>query len=188
MGWRKKCQVSFRLIYRFDNYTRAPAQDRKCYGREAGDDNNTQLKMKILYVSIILLLSVQAKKEQLSRLQDIFNDPEIMRIVKKLGLSEEDLTPPKENNIDKSASETLPDRPTPELPVRPTTAQPEHVTDSVGNSCFYTSHESTIIRSKESTQAGSHFLRSDKYRTRYDCIKSCCYTQGCTLAVFENKV
>ncbi|XP_060079598.1 uncharacterized protein LOC132558990 [Ylistrum balloti] len=151
--------------------------------------------MRILLIFAILVLSVHSKDEELPSLKELINDPELMKIIKRLGLTEDDLTRPDKNSAaaekpESSASDergdaNLPKKPKPTS--APMTTNPEHVTDTVGNSCFYTSHEGTIIRSQESMKAGSHFLKSDRDTTRLGCIRSCCYTQGCTLAVFEDK-
>ncbi|XP_021379666.1 low-density lipoprotein receptor-related protein 11-like isoform X2 [Mizuhopecten yessoensis] len=150
------------------------------------------MKMKIIFIFVILVLSVHSKDEELPSLQELLNDPDLMKIIKRLGITGDDLTrtntKPAAVRKSESASDVdlgLPEKPKPTA--APSTIKPEHVTDSVGNSCFYSPHESTIIRSQESMKAGSHFLKSDRNKTRHDCIISCCYTQGCTLAVFEDK-
>ncbi|XP_069116392.1 uncharacterized protein [Argopecten irradians] len=147
--------------------------------------------MKILFIFVVLVLSVHSKDEELPSLQELLNDPELMKMIKRLGITENDLTPKeKPAAVDKPESLASDvDLPKANQPTAaaPTTMKPEYIKDSVGNACYYKTHESTIIRSHESQKAGSLLLRWDGNKTRHECIKSCCYTQGCTLAVFEDK-
>jgi hypothetical protein len=69
---------------------------------------------------------------------------------------------------------------------------PDHRTDSMedtlGNLCQYRPNASLIIRSKASINNGAFFLKSFNKRDREECVNACCYTQGCNLVVYENKV
>ncbi|KAL5009152.1 hypothetical protein ScPMuIL_014733 [Solemya velum] len=61
------------------------------------------------------------------------------------------------------------------------------VEDSFVNKCEYNTNLNSIIRSTDSLKAGAFFLKFFNNITAQECVSGCCDTQGCNLAVYENK-
>lgn len=169
--------------------------------------------MKMEWISIITLLLISSplcggSKETLGEWETLMDDPDFLRkIVKRLGLDD----PIEENgeNIDASHANSNTD-PIPnnsgadsnihdtEYVKKPPTEQElkkpvfkkkdKTVKDSFGNKCEYNTNSNSIIRTTDSLNAGAFFLKFFNNITAQECVSGCCYTQGCNLAVYENKV
>jgi len=169
--------------------------------------NFSENKMKFLIVLVVVIAVVQGRREKIDpELAELLKDPRLFKLIAKRFQNILDKDTKSDTALDKSVVDTKS-----HLPEEKPSATDDlfsltkkdgsnissckrqsdgysSIADSQGNSCVYKENQNKIIRSNESVKSGAHFLRSEKSTSRCECVKSCCYTQGCTLAVFENKV
>ena len=163
--------------------------------------------MKLLLIFCLIFTVCHCKKENLDNLDDVLHDPKLWSLIeKRFGLSDQEKSGPVRNGppdqqaddkIDNPADEEIDEgddklgRP-PMKGVKPidTGTLPDFssMEDSLGNLCRYHPNNSLIIRSKASLAAGAYFLKSFVGIQQEECVDYCCYTQGCNMAIYENKV
>lgn len=156
----------------------------------------TRMKWLLIFTFHCCCLSViECRKEKASILDQLLDDPDLLRKVeKRLGLTNDydpdESSPAGESENSNNVDGGQPQQQSASSKDSQTSSKNGDdmtISDSEGNTCSYKRRARTIIRSNESRKNGARFIRS-QVNNESSCIKSCCYTQGCTLAVFENKV
>lgn len=152
--------------------------------------------MKILFYFVTLIVLVNTK-EKLSGLEQYFQDPRFWQFVEKRLDSKNEVKSKVSDVPDESPSKpkdqydpinTHSEGDNSEENVQSDKHQADLMEDTLGNLCQYRPNASLIIRSKASINNGAFFLKSFNKKTREECVNACCYTQGCNLIVYENKV
>jgi hypothetical protein len=138
--------------------------------------------MEVLVVVLAFVALVTATKENYLHLEQMLNDPDFMlSLEKRLGLEDDSLkSGGTSDDVDSSPN------------VDDTVVSTESVNSwrkpAINDRCAYITNSSTIIKTKMSQIKGAFFLKSDRDITKEQCMSLCCATNGCNLAVYENKV
>lgn len=153
------------------------------------------MKFSFYFISFIVLVH---SKEQLSGLEKFMDDPKFWQyVVKRLDTGNEVKSKVLNDVADdtplKSQDQYVPEETHSVNDISLENGQSDKVLadsmeDTLGNLCQYRPNASLIIRSKASINNGAAFLKSFSEKTREECVNSCCYTQGCNLVIYENKV
>ena len=128
---------------------------------------HTKSIMKTLIVLLFFFCLVYCKKESVSDLYDMLNDPRILsEIEKRLKLLDEDSEQYSDEQIgcdDKSGT--------------------------IGAECHFTASSDLIIKTNESLQRGAEFLDEiDNVSCPKECTEYCCKNENCDTAVYQDKV
>ena len=125
--------------------------------------------MRFLLASVLLFCGCLAKKEQIdSNYADILSDQLIQKIEKRL----------RQWDLDDTTSQD---------PVKGPSSKVVTTTGKL--QCHFTQQENTIIRTKDSLDAGATYQSAPSVSSKEECRQECCKLgTKCTLAVYKDKV